>query len=190
MFYVNSTPRYGPTKQHHWSPASLSHINIKQLKAGRCQVLIIQIDIYIFFHYLISNNWWCIDYTTWIKFYGLIKQLLTLSSPKIQTQILQSDLHSFSKRNSEENLIKDQGIFHFMVILLIIVAFSQEVCFTTKQKTKTTKKNSAFCSVTTYNPAFASLTQKINEQMTSNPAFTKRNIQNVNSHLISILVRS
>ena len=57
-------------------------------------------------------------------------------------------------------------------------------------KTIKYEKNSAFCSVITYNPAFASPTQKTNEQMTSNPAFGKRNIQNVNSYLISILVRS
>ena len=57
-------------------------------------------------------------------------------------------------------------------------------------KTIKYEKNSAFCSVITYNPAFASPTQKIYEQMTSNPAFRKRNIQNVNSYLISILVRS
>ena len=52
------------------------------------------------------------------------------------------------------------------------------------------KKNSAFCSVTTYNPAVASFTEQLYEQMTSNPSFKKRNIQNANAYLLNILVRS
>ena len=39
------------------------------------------------------------------------------------------------------------------------------------------KKNSAFCSVLQGNPAVASPKEQLYEQMTSNPAFTERNIQ-------------
>ena len=42
------------------------------------------------------------------------------------------------------------------------------------------KKNSAFCSVLQGHPAVASPKQRIYEQMTSNPAFTERNIQKSN----------
>ena len=45
-------------------------------------------------------------------------------------------------------------------------------------------------SVTTYKPAVASPTEQLYEQMTSNPALTKRNIQNANAYLLNILVRS
>ena len=41
-----------------------------------------------------------------------------------------------------------------------------------------------------YSPAVASPTEQLYEQMTSNPAFTKRNIQNANSYLLNILVLS
>ena len=51
-------------------------------------------------------------------------------------------------------------------------------------------KNSAFCSVTTDNPAVTSPTEQLYEQMKSNPAFTKRNIQNFNAYLLNTLVRS
>ena len=57
-------------------------------------------------------------------------------------------------------------------------------------KTIKCEKNSAFCSVTTYNPAVASFTEQLYEKMTSNPSFTKRNIQNTNAYLLNILVRS
>ena len=40
------------------------------------------------------------------------------------------------------------------------------------------KKNSAFCSVLTGNPAVASPNEQLYEQMTSNLALTERNIQN------------
>ena len=40
------------------------------------------------------------------------------------------------------------------------------------------KKNSAFCSVLTGNPAVAPPNEQLYEQMTSNPALTERNIQN------------
>ena len=45
-------------------------------------------------------------------------------------------------------------------------------------------------SVTTYKPAIASPTEQLYEQMTSNPALTKRNIQNSKAYLLNILVRS
>ena len=46
------------------------------------------------------------------------------------------------------------------------------------------KKNSAFCSVLQGHPAVASPKQRIYEQMTSNPAFTERNIQKANAYLL------
>ena len=49
--------------------------------------------------------------------------------------------------------------------------------------------SSAFCSVTTYNPAVALTTEKLYEQMTSNQASTKRNVQNANAYLLNILVQ-
>jgi len=45
-------------------------------------------------------------------------------------------------------------------------------------------------SVTTYKPAVASPTEQLYEQMTSNPALTKRNIQNSKVYLLNIFVRS
>ena len=46
------------------------------------------------------------------------------------------------------------------------------------------KKNSAFCSVLQGNPAVASPKEQLYEQMTSNPAFTERNIQKPNAYLL------
>ena len=46
------------------------------------------------------------------------------------------------------------------------------------------KKNSAFCSVLQGNPAFASANEQLYEEMTSNPAFTERNIQKPNAYLL------
>ena len=46
------------------------------------------------------------------------------------------------------------------------------------------KKNSAFCSVLQGNPAVASPKEQLYEQMTSNPAFTERNIQKANAYLL------
>ena len=46
------------------------------------------------------------------------------------------------------------------------------------------KKNSAFCSVLQGNPAVASSNEQLYEQMTSNPAFTERNIQKANAYLL------
>ena len=51
------------------------------------------------------------------------------------------------------------------------------------------KKNSAFCSVLQGNPAVASPKEQLYEQMTSNPAFTERNIQKANA-LISPIFTS
>ena len=46
------------------------------------------------------------------------------------------------------------------------------------------KKNSAFCSVLQGNPAFASPNEQLYEEMTSNPAFSERNIQKPNAYLL------
>ena len=53
---------------------------------------------------------------------------------------------------------------------------------TSLQNSKGQKKNSAFRSVATYNPSIASTTEQLYEQMTSNPAFTKRDIPNANAY--------
>ena len=45
-------------------------------------------------------------------------------SPNTHIQILHSDLHIFSLRMCWENLIKDQGIFSLVIILLILITFS------------------------------------------------------------------
>ena len=42
-------------------------------------------------------------------------------SPNIHLQILQTDLYTFPSRISWENLIKDQGIFPWVIILLILI---------------------------------------------------------------------
>ena len=47
-------------------------------------------------------------------------------SPNIQVQILQSDLHTFPLRISWENLMKDQGIFSLVIILLILLTLPLE----------------------------------------------------------------
>ena len=47
------------------------------------------------------------------------------------------------------------------------------------------KKNSAFCLILQGNPAIASSKEQLYEQMTSNPAFTERNIQKANAYLLS-----
>ena len=46
------------------------------------------------------------------------------------------------------------------------------------------KKNSAFCSVLQGKPAVASPKEQLYEQMTSNPAFTERNIHKPNAYLL------
>ena len=52
------------------------------------------------------------------------KPTLNPLSPSIHIQILQTDLHTFPFRISWENLIKDQGIFSLVIILLILITFS------------------------------------------------------------------
>ena len=49
------------------------------------------------------------------------------------------------------------------------------------------KKNYVFCSVSQGNPAVASSKEQLYEQMTSNPAFTERNIQKANAYLLCSL---
>ena len=51
-------------------------------------------------------------------------------------------------------------------------------------KTITCEKNSALCSVLQGNPAVASLKEKLYEQITSNLAFTEKNIQKPNAYLL------
>ena len=51
-------------------------------------------------------------------------------------------------------------------------------------ETITCEKNSSFCSVLQGNPAVASPKEQLYEQMTSNPAFTERNIQKANAYLL------
>ena len=47
-------------------------------------------------------------------------------SPNIHLQILQTDLYTFPLRISLENLIKDQSIFSWVIILLILIASSHD----------------------------------------------------------------
>ena len=49
------------------------------------------------------------------------KKCVNLLSPNIHIQILQTDLYSFPSRISWENLMKDQGIFSQVIILLILI---------------------------------------------------------------------
>ena len=53
-----------------------------------------------------------------------------------------------------------------------------------KSKRLRVKKNLAFYSVLQGNPAVASPKEQLYEQMTSNPAFTERNIQKANAYLL------
>ena len=45
-------------------------------------------------------------------------------SPDIHIQILQTDLHTFSKRIIKENLIKDQSISPLVILLSFLITFS------------------------------------------------------------------
>ena len=58
--------------------------------------------------------------------------LLTFNplSPSIHVQILQTDLHTFPLRISQENLIKHQGIFSFVIIFYILTTLSLENVWT------------------------------------------------------------
>ena len=51
-------------------------------------------------------------------------------------------------------------------------------------ETITCEKNSAFCSVLQGKPAVAPPKEQLYEQMTSNPAFSERNIQKANAYLL------
>ena len=42
-------------------------------------------------------------------------------NPSIHIQVLQTDLHTFPERMSRENLIIDQGIFSWVITLLILI---------------------------------------------------------------------
>ena len=58
------------------------------------------------------------------------KWLFNTLSPNIHMQILQPDLHTYFLRISWENLIKDQGIFSLVIILLIVVTLSLDSAWT------------------------------------------------------------
>ena len=47
-------------------------------------------------------------------------------SSNIQTQNLRADLYTFPSRISLENLIKDQSIFHSVIIMFILITFSRD----------------------------------------------------------------
>ena len=44
-------------------------------------------------------------------------------NPSIHIQVLQTDLHTFPERMSLENVIKDQGIFSWVITLLILITY-------------------------------------------------------------------
>ena len=44
-------------------------------------------------------------------------------NPRIHIQVLQTDLHTFPERMSLENVIKDQGIFSWVITLLILITY-------------------------------------------------------------------
>ena len=52
-------------------------------------------------------------------------------NPNIQKQILQTGLHTCPLRINGENLIKDQGIFFLVIILLILITLSLETVWIT-----------------------------------------------------------
>ena len=47
-------------------------------------------------------------------------------SPNIHIKILHTDLYTFPLRISKENLIKDQSIFSWVIILLILITSSHD----------------------------------------------------------------
>ena len=57
-------------------------------------------------------------------FWYLSNEKVIFFNPNIHIQILQTDLHTCPLRISWENLIKDQGIFSMMIILLILITLS------------------------------------------------------------------
>ena len=54
----------------------------------------------------------------------MLWSVLTFYGPNIHLQILQTDLHTFPWRTSRENFIKDQSIFPWVIVLLILITFS------------------------------------------------------------------
>ena len=50
--------------------------------------------------------------------------MLNPLSPNIHVQSLQTGLYTFPLRISRESLIKDQGIFSLVIILLTLITFS------------------------------------------------------------------
>ena len=60
---------------------------------------------------------------SWAHRKTLITRFNLLSS-KIHIQILQTDLHTFPPRISWETLVKDQSIFSFLTIFLVLITFS------------------------------------------------------------------
>ena len=76
--------------------------------------------------YHIFCAFYCLKYPFKYRQTPLYGHPLNLLSPNIQVQILQSDLHTFPLRISWENLMKDQGIFSLVIILLILLTLSLE----------------------------------------------------------------
>ena len=64
---------------------------------------------------------WLFQVCSYIMF---MKAPLTLLSPSVHIQILQTDLHIFPLRISWENLIKHQDVFSFMIIFYILTTLS------------------------------------------------------------------
>ena len=65
-------------------------------------------------------------YFIWYVFDSLA-EILNPLSPNIHIQILQTDIYTFASRISKENLIKDQGIFSLVIILLILITLSLDI---------------------------------------------------------------
>ena len=66
--------------------------------------------------------WW--EQTTRQLKSGYEGSFINPLSPNIHVQILQTGLYTFPLRISWENLIKDQGIFSLVIILLTVITFS------------------------------------------------------------------
>ena len=77
------------------------------------------------FQCITLEGWTDVLYMVCFWFFGSI--LLNPLSPNIHIQILQTDLYTFASRISKENLIKDQGIFSLVIILLILITLSLDI---------------------------------------------------------------
>ena len=64
------------------------------------------------------------DLFHWPEFASERKNIINPLKSNIHIQILQTGLHTFPLRMSKENLIKDQGIFSLVIILLILITWS------------------------------------------------------------------